>query len=92
MFRLPDNIVNVDFRRHFHIQPGERVLDLGCGSGRHTLEAARFPGRVVGVDISTDDLRAAKFMYDDLRRKGQVRGHADFIIGDAQNLPRNSNG
>jgi SAM-dependent methyltransferase len=84
---LPDNIVNVDFRRHFHIQPGERVLDLGCGSGRHTLEAARFPGRVVGVDISTDDLRAAKFMYDDLRRKGQVRGHADFIIGDAQNLP-----
>jgi SAM-dependent methyltransferase len=84
---LPDNIVNVDFRRHFHVQPGERVLDLGCGTGRHTLEAARYPGRIVGVDISVDDLRAAKFMYDDLRRKGAVRGQADFIIADAQNLP-----
>lgn len=83
---MPDNIVNVDFRRHFHVQPGERVLDLGCGNGRHTLEAARYPGRIVGVDISREDLQAAKFMYDDLKRKGAV-GRADFIIGDAQNLP-----
>lgn len=40
---MPDNIVNVDFRRHFPLDPGDRVLDLGCGNGRHTLEAARFP-------------------------------------------------
>jgi SAM-dependent methyltransferase len=84
---LPANIVNIDFVRHFHVQPGDRVLDLGCGTGRHTLEAARYPGRVVGVDISRDDLRAAKFMYDDLRAKGQLRGHADFIIGDATRMP-----
>lgn len=84
---MPDNIVNIDFHRHFHIQPGERVLDLGCGSGRHTIEAARYPGRIVGLDISADDLRAAKFMYDDLKAKGDLRGHADFIIGDATNLP-----
>jgi ubiquinone/menaquinone biosynthesis C-methylase UbiE len=84
---MPDNIVNIDFVRHFHIQPGERVLDLGCGSGRHTIEAARHPGRVVGLDISRDDVRAAKFMYDDLKRKGKLRGHADFIVGDATNLP-----
>jgi SAM-dependent methyltransferase len=83
---MPDNIVNVDFRRHFHVRDGERVLDLGCGNGRHTLEAARYPGRIVGVDISRDDLQAAKFMYADLKRKG-APGHADFIIGDAQNLP-----
>lgn len=84
---MPDNIVNVDFRRHFHLQPNERVLDLGCGSGRHTLEAARFPVRAVGLDFSRDDLRAAKFMYDDLKRKGEATGHVDFIVGDAQNLP-----
>ena len=84
---MPDNIVNIDFRRHFRLQPGERVLDLGCGNGRHTLEAARFPVRVVGLDFSPDDIRAAKFMYDDLKRKGEATGHADFIIGDAQNLP-----
>lgn len=84
---MPDNIVNIDFRRHFHLQPGERVLDLGCGNGRHTLEAARFPVRAVGLDFSRDDLRAAKFMYDDLKRKGEAKGHVDFIVGDAQNLP-----
>ncbi len=83
---MPDNIVNIDFHRHFHIQPGERVLDLGCGSGRHTIEAARYPGRVAGVDISASDLRAAKFMYDDMKAKG-LAGRADFIIGDATNLP-----
>lgn len=84
---MPDNIVNVDFRRHFHLQPNERVLDLGCGNGRHTLEAARYPVRVVGLDFSADDLRAAKFMYDDLKRRGEAKGRADFVLGDAQNLP-----
>ena len=84
---MPDNIVNIDFRRHFAIGGGERVLDLGCGNGRHTLEAARFPVRVVGLDFSRDDLNAARFMYADLRRRGEVLGHADFVLGDAQNLP-----
>lgn len=84
---MPDNIVNIDFRRHFPIGDGERVLDLGCGNGRHTLEAARYPVRVVGLDFSRDDLKAARFMYADLLRKGEAKGRADFILGDAQNLP-----
>jgi SAM-dependent methyltransferase len=84
---VPDNIVNIDFRRHFPLERDERVLDLGCGNGRHTLEAARFPVRVVGLDFSRDDLNAARFMYADLKQKGQAKGEADFILGDAQNLP-----
>jgi SAM-dependent methyltransferase len=84
---MPDNIVNVDFRRHFRLDAGDRVLDLGCGNGRHTLEAARFPARVVGVEVSRDDLNAARFMYADLKRKGEAKGHADFVLGDAENLP-----
>ena len=84
---MPDNIVNIDFRRHFPLDEDERVLDLGCGNGRHTLEAARYPVRVVGVEVSLDDLNAARFMYADLVRKGEAKGHVDFILGDAQNLP-----
>jgi SAM-dependent methyltransferase len=84
---VPDNIVNVDFRRHFPLRERERVLDLGCGNGRHTLEAARYPCRVVGVEVSRDDLHAARFMYADLKRRGEIRGHADFVLGDAHNLP-----
>jgi ubiquinone/menaquinone biosynthesis C-methylase UbiE len=83
----PDNIVNIDFRRHFLIQPGERVLDLGCGSGRHTVEACRWPCRVVGVDLSRQDLRVARYMLADLQRRKIAPGHADFVIADAEHLP-----
>jgi len=84
---MPDNIVNVDYRRHFHLQPGDRVLDLGCGSGRHTIEACRWPVRAVGADIGRLDLLKARYMLADLRRKGIAPGYADFVLADAQHLP-----
>ena len=44
------------------LQPGERVLDVGCGYGTTTIEAARRVqpgGRVVGVDIAAAMLAPA---------------------------------
>jgi SAM-dependent methyltransferase len=38
----------------------ERVLDLACGTGRHSLELARRGFDVVGVDISADLLEIAR--------------------------------
>lgn len=35
-----------------HLVPGMRVLDVGCGPGRHALELARRGIEVVGIDIS----------------------------------------
>lgn len=35
-----------------HLAPGMRVLDVGCGPGRHALELARRGIEVVGIDIS----------------------------------------
>jgi len=32
-------------------QGGERILDLACGTGRHSLELARHGFSVVGVEI-----------------------------------------
>lgn len=57
---------------------GERVLDLACGIGRHSLELRRRGFEVVGVDISPDLLEMAEraaaeaglevsFMQADLR-------------------------
>lgn len=43
--------------------PGERVLDLGCGAGRTTRDAARRvapDGRAVGVDLSASMLEIAR--------------------------------
>jgi SAM-dependent methyltransferase len=39
---------------------GERVLDLACGIGRHSLELRRRGFEVVGVDISADLLAMAE--------------------------------
>jgi SAM-dependent methyltransferase len=41
-------------------QGDERVLDMACGTGRHSLELARRGHSVVGVDISPDLLAIAE--------------------------------
>lgn len=41
-------------------QGGERVLDLACGSGRHTLELVRHGFDAVGADISPELLEIAR--------------------------------
>ena len=64
------------------IQPGERVLDVGCGAGDVALAAARSAGpecRVVGVDLSVPMLETAR------RRAAQAGlGNVSFVSGDAQ--------
>src|SRR5947199_10529314 len=41
-------------------QPGERILDLGCGDGALTERLVAAGANVVGVDSSADMVRAAK--------------------------------
>jgi len=50
----------VDFE-YFALQPGDTVLDLGCGEGRHVI-AAYLEGEVqsVGVDLALPDLQTAR--------------------------------
>ncbi len=42
------------------IQPGARVLDLGCGTGLLTIRAARRGARVKGIDINPQMLEIAE--------------------------------
>ena len=42
------------------LEPGQRVLDVGCGPGRHALELARRGIDVVGVDASDEFLTLAR--------------------------------
>jgi SAM-dependent methyltransferase len=42
------------------LSPGARVLDVGCGPGRHTIELARRGYEVLGIDPSRAMIEAAR--------------------------------
>ena len=53
------SLTTVDFRR-LHLAPGQRILDLGCGEGRHAVTAwLTAPVQVVGLDLAAADLETA---------------------------------
>ena len=59
---------------------GERVLDLACGSGRHTLELVRQGFDAVGADISPELLEIA-------RREAAKEGlDVEFVEADLREL------
>jgi len=53
-------MVTIDFKR-LNIKSGQRILDIGCGEGRHTAEAFGHSGTLcVGADMNLDDLLTSK--------------------------------
>jgi SAM-dependent methyltransferase len=62
------------------IRPGQRVLDVGVGTGNAAVEAARRGARVVGVDLTPAQVERAR---DRCRREGV---DVDLRVGDAQAL------
>jgi SAM-dependent methyltransferase len=55
-------LLNEDLRRSYEIQPHDRVLDVGCGAGATTREAARMAteGGALGVDVSAGAIERAR--------------------------------
>ena len=52
-------MITVNFKR-LAPEPGDKILDMGCGEGRHTAKASEFPGTLcVGSDMCHDDLVTA---------------------------------
>jgi 2-polyprenyl-3-methyl-5-hydroxy-6-metoxy-1,4-benzoquinol methylase len=52
-------MITVDFQC-LHVQDGSRILDIGCGSGRHTAAAFDLKkGSVIGADPNFKDLQEA---------------------------------
>ena len=76
-------MLTVDFDR-FPVGPGDVLLDLGCGAGRHAAEACRRGAAVVALDMSAPDLKAARDRLGDVD-PGSARGVA--VQGDALRLP-----
>ncbi|WP_062437653.1 class I SAM-dependent methyltransferase [Herbidospora daliensis] len=64
--------------------PGDHVLDVACGSGRHALELAARGRRVTGVDVSAEAIAHAT---TEASRRGL---DAAFQVGDMRALPESA--
>ncbi|MBW3610684.1 MAG: methyltransferase domain-containing protein [Actinobacteria bacterium] len=67
------------------LRPGERLLDLGCGAGRHAFEAARRGARVVAVDADLAEVKDVAAMSTALAPETATPASA--LAADALRLP-----
>lgn len=77
--------------RRMNLRPGERVLDLGCGSGWATRILARMVsegpqgfGQVVGLDVSDEMIRQARAASKEFE-------NVLYVWGSAQQIPWEEN-
>ena len=81
-------MLTVDFRR-FPVQAGDRVLDLGCGGGRHAFEVYRRGADVVAFDLDPGELAPVTSMFGGMLAAGEVvsGAGAGAVSGDATSMP-----
>jgi ubiquinone/menaquinone biosynthesis C-methylase UbiE len=68
--------------RFASIDPGDKVLDVGCGTGVVAITAARRGGKVCGLDLTPALLEHAR-QNERIAECGPI----EWIEGDAENLP-----
>lgn len=81
-------MLTVDFDR-LGLRPGERVLDMGAGAGRHSFELYRRGADVVAFDQNADELAGVLDTFHAMREAGEIPdgAQADVKQGDALSLP-----
>jgi SAM-dependent methyltransferase len=81
-------MLTVDVER-LDLARGERVLDLGCGAGRHAFELMRRGATVVALDRGRDGLDAVRATCGAMRDAGELPSPdvGGPVQGDALTLP-----
>jgi SAM-dependent methyltransferase len=67
------------------LEPGERVVDLGCGAGTDSLVAVQMVapgGRVTGIDMTPEMLAKAREAAEELGVE-----NVEFVEGEIEHLP-----
>ena len=85
VFRIPHEDFD-QFVKLLKERKAKRILDLGCGTGRHTMALAKLGFDVYGIDISKNALAVCR------KRLAEDHLRAEVILGDMyQTLPYQDN-
>ena len=81
-------MLTVDYNR-LGVQAGERLLDIGCGFGRHTYEGIKRGASVVSCDLGTSELEGVRAIVAAMAGGDEIPDGVAFMAvnGDATALP-----
>ena len=81
-------MLTVDFDR-FPVGPGDRVLDMGCGGGRHAFALYRRGAHVTALDMDAAELEDVSAMFAAMAQEGEAPegASAAAVRGTAYGLP-----
>jgi len=63
---------------YLDINPNERICDIACGCGEHSIKMAKKGCNVYGIDMDGKAIKIANILSEN---------KCDFIVGDAEKLP-----
>ncbi len=72
------------------LKSGDKILDLGCGFGRHAFEAARRGANVVALDAGRDEVEGVAATFAAMVEAGELsleNLHVAAVQGDALAIP-----
>lgn len=72
---------------HSYLQKGYKILDVGCGFGKISLELASLGYSVTGIDMNTEAVKLSKAAAKSLSLDRKIEGRAEFNVGNASYLP-----
>jgi SAM-dependent methyltransferase len=81
-------VLTADYDR-LGLRPGDRLLDLGCGFGRHAFEALRRGARVVACDMAIPELEQVAATAFAMKDAGEIAPtlSCTSVAGDGTQLP-----
>ena len=81
-------MLTVDYDR-LGAKPGDLVLDMGCGAGRHAFETVRRGCRIVALDQSLEELVDVRNTFAAMIEAGELHDHVQGqpVSADALELP-----
>ena len=81
-------MLTIDYDR-LGLAAGDRLLDLGCGFGRHAYETLRRGADVVACDLGLDELRGVRNVVAAMYEAGEISDDVQVgaANGDATRLP-----